>query len=72
MTTYKVIRFFRDPDPEFGDSQVVSTGLTLERAQQHCRNRNSSSRTATSANAMEFTRKHGPWFDGYDEEEDNE
>lgn len=34
MTTYKIIRFYKDWDRE---SWVVDTGLTLEEAQAHCR-----------------------------------
>jgi hypothetical protein len=32
MTTYKIIRFFRDDTP----SKVIKRGLTLEEAQDHC------------------------------------
>lgn len=31
--TYRIIRFFRDPDKE---NIVVQEGLTLEEAQEHC------------------------------------
>lgn len=34
MTTYKVLRFFRDDDQA---TQVITRGLTLEAAQAHCR-----------------------------------
>lgn len=34
MSTYKVIRFYRDFDRP---NKVVLTGLTLEEAQSHCR-----------------------------------
>lgn len=33
MTTYKIVRFFRDIDRR----RVIATGLTLEQAQAHCR-----------------------------------
>ena len=52
MTTYKIIRFFH-PNINKPD-RVVYKGLTLELAQQHCRNPE--------------TRKDGEWFDGYTEE----
>lgn len=46
--TYKVIRF------RFGgDNEVILTGLTLEEAQEHCRD--------------ESTHGDG-WFDGYESE----
>lgn len=34
MTTYKIIRMYRDWDRE---SKVILTGLTLAQAQEHCR-----------------------------------
>jgi hypothetical protein len=62
MDTYKIIRFFQTGTPP----RVIKRGLTLEEAQAHCRNPETSSSTATSASA-----KHcGPWFDGYDSELD--
>ena len=52
MTTYKIIRFYH---PSINKpNRIVLKGLTLEQAQQHCRNPK--------------TRKDGEWFDGYDEE----
>ena len=48
MTTYKIVRFRFD-----GDNEFVKGGLTLEEAQEHCRDE----------------RTHGDgWFDGYTEE----
>ncbi len=47
--TYKIVRMFRDERP----TQVIATGLSLEIAQEHCRD--------------ESTHGEG-WFDGYDEE----
>lgn len=64
METYKIIRFFfkstRKP--------VIKTGLTLEQAEEHCRDPETSSTTATSPQAIERTLKEGPWFDGYTKE----
>lgn len=63
MTTYKIVRgYFR------GGRRTIKTGLTLEEAQAHCRNPETSSRTATSAAARRRTAERGPWFDGYTEE----
>lgn len=63
--TYKIKRFHRDDsDLNF----TVKTGLTLAEAQEHCRDPETSSSTATQPEAIEYTRKHGPWFDGYTEE----
>jgi hypothetical protein len=52
MDTYKVIRMYRDEDIR---SEVIKTGLTLEEAQAHCKDRT--------------TRREGEWFDGYEKEE---
>lgn len=60
---YKIVRFF------YRDSRkrTIQTRLTLEQAQAHCSNPETSSKTATSAAAKRVTRLHGPWFDGYEE-----
>lgn len=66
MATYKIIRFYRDNE-ELNRS-VVTRGLTLEQAQEHCSDPETSSKTATSPEAVERTERYGPWFDGYEEE----
>lgn len=48
--TYKIIRFYRDDNK---NSKVILTGLTLEQAQNHCQDPNTSG---------------VGWFDGYNEE----
>lgn len=62
-STYRVVRFHEDHA-----RQVLMTGLSLEEAQAHCQNPETSSRTATGPEAREYTRKYGAWFDGYEEE----
>ena len=58
--TYKVVRmYFR------GGKRTIATGLTLEEAQAHCRDTETSSKTATGAKAKRRTEIMGPWFDGY-------
>jgi hypothetical protein len=64
MTVYKILRFYKCS----GRRRVIKRGLSLEEAQAHCRNPQTSSRTAKGLDA--YTRRVGPWFDGY-EEEDN-
>jgi hypothetical protein len=64
MTTYKIVRFYRDDD-DLNRSVIVS-GLTLEQAQAHCNDPETSSDTATSSEALARTRAHGAWFDGYE------
>lgn len=58
---YKVVRFFHSSRRKL----VVMTGLTLEEAQAHCNNPNTSSRTCTDKNGKERTKRYGMWFDGY-------
>lgn len=33
MTTYKIVRFYQDPDK---DRETIVRGLSLEQAQAHC------------------------------------
>ena len=64
MATYKIVRrFFRDVQPK-----IIARGLSLEEAQAHCKNPETSSSTATSPKAIKLTVSKGPWFDGYEEE----
>lgn len=60
---YKIVRmYFRRP------RRTIMTGLTLQEAQQHCSNPETSSSTATSSAARARTRRMGAWFDGYEKE----
>jgi hypothetical protein len=62
---YKIVRsYFRDSRR----TRVINTGLTLEQAQEHCADPETSSRTCTGSKAKARTKTHGPWFDGYEEE----
>ena len=62
---YKIVRgYFNDSDKFV----TIETGLTLEEAREHCCDPDTSSRSATSAEAIAHTEEHGPWFDGYEEE----
>lgn len=65
-TTYRIIRMFFHSDQH--DRQVIKRGLTLKEAQRHCRDPETSSRTAKSKEGVALTEKCGPWFDGYEEE----
>ncbi len=62
---YKIVRFYQNRQ-----KQTVRgmTGLTLEQAQAHCSDPETSSRTAQSERAKARTRKFGPWFEGYTRE----
>lgn len=59
---YKIVRHYQN-----GHKRTLKTGLTLDQARQHCRDPETSSRTATSKAALNRTRFHGPWFDGFEE-----
>lgn len=65
MLAYKIVRMHQDGDLP---NAVLKTGLTLQQAQAHCRDKETSSSTATSEEGLEYTSEHGPWFDGYEEE----
>lgn len=60
--TYRVMRFAFSHDPE-----VVAEGLTLEEAQDHCNDPETSSSTASDETLAEVWQS-APWFDGYTEE----
>jgi len=57
---YKIIRMYRDK----ADRRTIKTGLTLEEAQAHCKDPETSSSTCTKPAGRRRTRQHGPWFDG--------
>jgi hypothetical protein len=58
---YKIARFYQNGSRR----RTIKTGLTLAEAQAHCKDPETSSRTATSAAAKRRTKIQGPWFDGY-------
>ena len=55
---------FRDSNKRM----IIKTGLTLEEAQEHCRDPETSSSTATGMIEHTLTKNFGPWFDGYEKE----
>lgn len=60
---YKIVRYFYNG----ARKRTIKTGLSLDEAQAHCANPETSSKTATTAKARAYTRQRGPWFDGYTE-----
>lgn len=60
---YKIVRYYQR-----GTNRVVTRGLTLEQAQAHCADPETSSRTCTKAAGRKRTRERGEWFDGYTED----
>lgn len=59
MTTYTIIRHRAQ-----GENEVTATGLTLEEAQEHCHDPETSSSTCSEDTAAS---EPGQWFDGYTE-----
>lgn len=63
--TYKIVRSYFDTQHP---KEIVKKGLTLEEAQKHCQDPETSSRTCTKAMNKRRTKERGPWFDGYTKE----
>jgi len=61
MENYKVIRMYFN-----GGQRTIKKGLTLEEAQSHCRDKETSSSTCTNSAGKARTNRLGAWFDGYD------
>lgn len=59
---YKIVRFY------LNSRRVILTGLTLEQAQAHCNDPETSSSTCTKSAGKRRTKLKGPWFDGYTKE----
>ena len=59
---YDVVRFYFDRP---GYARTIKSRVTLEEAQRHCNDPETSSSTATSPAARARTRRVGKWFDGY-------
>lgn len=57
MTLYKIVRF-----QLHGGSRTIKKGLTLEEAQEHCKD------PETSGSTCSDIKKRGDWFDGYTEQ----
>jgi hypothetical protein len=61
---YRVVRvYFNRP----GRKRTILDRVTLEQAQAHCADPETSSSTCKSAANKARTRRLGPWFDCYDE-----
>lgn len=61
---YKIVRMFQRDGRR---KRTIETGLTLEQAQEHCKNPETSSSSCTTAKGRRYTEANGPWFDGYEE-----
>lgn len=63
--TYKITRFFKSSKPS---AKIIKKGLTIEQAQQWCKDPESSSITCKQILNVVDTEERGNWFDGYDKE----
>jgi len=63
MTSYKIMRLYFHASP-----RTIKRNLTLEEAQAHCSDPETSSSTCVKAANKRRTKRLGPWFDGYIEE----
>lgn len=60
---YNIVRtYFNKP----GYRRVILSWVTLEQAQTHCQNPETSSSTCTGSTGKACTRRNGVWFDGYE------
>ena len=64
MSTYRIVRLHKDSSRR----PVLLRGLTLEEAQEHCSDPETSSSTCEGERAKKYTKRHGAWFDAYEEE----
>lgn len=63
--TYKVVRFYQRSGVE---SEIIMTGISLERAQEYCSNRETSSSSCVENEQCDRTEIYGSWFEGYEKE----
>ena len=65
VSTYRIERFYQSDEHE---TEVIATGLSEADAKAHCKSPESSSKTASSAEARARTEQYGPWFEGFAED----
>lgn len=66
MTTYRIVRHFFKGEAQ---RRGLPSGLTLDEAQEHCKDPETSSKTCRKQSGpLSATDPRGPWFDGYEEE----
>ena len=61
--SYEIIRHYQNHS-----NSTIRRGLTLDEAQEHCRDPESSSSTCAEITGLNRTESMGDWFDGYAEE----
>ena len=58
---YDIVRMYKNK----WQGRIILRGLTLQEAQAHCSNPETSSKTCTSAKSKAITKRNGEWFDSY-------
>lgn len=61
---YNIVRFYKDAGIR---RRIVKERVTLEEAQRHCSDPETSASTCTSKVGKARTRRYGMWFDGYEQ-----
>jgi len=64
---FRVVRYYYEVPCGMSHRRTVKRGLTLEEAQEHCRDPETSSTSARGSVACRRTARMGAWFDGYEE-----
>ena len=59
---YKIVRFYANP---YKPNRTVKVGLTLEEAQEYCKDPETSSTTCKKPENKARTNLYGGWFCGY-------
>jgi len=62
MKYFNVVRMYFNDELS---SEVIKSHVTIEDAQIHCRDQETSSSTCEGITGIERTAKYGAWFDGY-------
>jgi len=60
---YNIVRLYKDAAIR---RRVLEYSVTLEEAQKHCSDPETSSSTCTSSVGKRRTKRIGPWFDAYE------
>lgn len=63
--TYRIVRFYQTGPTK---RRVLERGVSYAEAREHCSDPETSSSTATNAEAKRRTKQSGPWFDGFEKE----
>jgi len=61
---YNIVRFYKDARQS---RRLIRQRVTLEEAQRHCSDPETSSSTCVGRVSKARTRALGPWFDGYEQ-----